>query len=82
MTDYLVENKVEALYEKFSRVLSDYEKYINYRDVPFDEIKMLYNKLLTYKQSIILCENEETYLKLLSTINQYDNIISNLIKLD
>ena len=65
--------------EKFSRVLSDYEKYINCRDEPFDEIKMLYNKLLTYKQAIILCENEETYLKLLSTINQYDIIISNLI---
>ena len=48
--------------------------------MPFDGIEMLYNKLLTYRQKIILCEDEETYLKLLSTINQYDTVISSLVK--
>ena len=65
MTNYIVTNKAEALYEKFSRVLSDYERYMNYSDMPFDGI---------------LCEDEETYLKLLSTINQYDTVISSLVK--
>lgn len=80
MTNYIVTNKAEALYEKFSRVLSDYERYMNYSNMPFDGIEMLYNKLLTYRQKIILCEDEETYLKLLSTINQYDTVISSLVK--
>lgn len=81
MSNYLVTNKAEALYEKFSRVLYDYENYIHHCSVPFDGIEDVYKRLLSYRQKIILCDNENTYNKLLTKVNQYDTVISSLVNL-
>lgn len=81
MSNYLVTNKAEALYEKYSRVLSEYEKYIHSCSTPFDGIEDIYNRLLSYRQKIILCDEENTYNNLLIKINQYESVISSLTEI-
>lgn len=81
MSNYLITNKAEALYEKYSRVLSEYEKYIHHCGVPFDGIEDIYNRLLSYRQKITLCDDENTYNNLLIKINQYESVISTLAEI-
>ncbi len=77
--NYLLVAKIEVLNERTHGIMADYERYILNSNSPLDCIRVLYDNLCTYSQKVILCKDEEEFLKLSENIDMFERIIKEVI---